>query len=573
MASALLVVDQQNQNDWPDKLDRWNADVAREGWTPDRWVTPPGLKPFDVYTEINRRNPSAVKLLGDVPVPGVGPLNPDGHYPRYYPSDIPYGTIGADWNTQGGTFNHIVLPTGAVVTRRVGRVYFEQQSNIDKKAEYGAYLDRVHAARTGQKVYEQRAFVIDHLAYMLPNGGSVLASLQALLGANCFAGLPDQMPDQGGDGSRYYSELDGHSWFWVCDFSGGLTNGTGMYYTGTSQALQTAGPGQPVPIPLQRPDIAFTTAYASMVGEFTRPDAYVCALLLASLGVLHLTDVGYEKVPDFTLLKSVPVPEMVRIFQNNTTAGWETSLAWSYHGDPTLPILPTVAKPPPQTTVSLPVIPPTPTTGATPLTADDLATIKQMLADSAASIKADYTQAIASAIQTVQQTTSQGQTNNGQPTTAPATGTVTVANGTFAVPKLGPKAWQYNPPGTGLTFSANSGMCADGSDWGNPPSASGQCAFIQSAGQISNITISGLTPGKAQTLLFSVAQRVGWMKAGPQTLNVLMDGQTIGTVAQPGGSWQIVSVPFTPTAASHTFALKGMANGDSTMFIQSISVA
>ena len=118
---------------------------------------------------------------------------------------------------------------------------------------------------------------------------------------------------------------------------------------------------------------------------------------------------------------------------------------------------------------------------------------------------------------------------------------VTVPNFGFETPSVG-NGHHYNPGGGSWTFSGNgdrptgSGMCGNGSAFGNPNAQQGvQAAFLQGTGTISQ-AISGLVSGTTYTVTFSAAQRQG----NAQTWNVNIDDSVIGSF-KPGAGITIVN--------------------------------
>jgi hypothetical protein len=119
---------------------------------------------------------------------------------------------------------------------------------------------------------------------------------------------------------------------------------------------------------------------------------------------------------------------------------------------------------------------------------------------------------------------------------------VTVPNFGFESPSLGAGKHQYNPAGGSWTFSGDganptgSGLCGNGSAFGNPNAPQGeQAAFLQGTGTFSQ-TISGLIPGTNYTITFAAGQRPG----NAQTWNVKMDDAVVGCY-QPGTGVTIVN--------------------------------
>lgn len=119
---------------------------------------------------------------------------------------------------------------------------------------------------------------------------------------------------------------------------------------------------------------------------------------------------------------------------------------------------------------------------------------------------------------------------------------VTVPNYSFESPSVGVGNHKYNPAGGSWTFSGDganptgSGLCGNGSGFGNPNAPlGGQAAFLQGTGTFSQ-TISGLIPGTNYTITFAAGQRPG----NAQTWNVKMDDAVVGRY-KPGTGVTIVN--------------------------------
>lgn len=153
-----------------------------------------------------------------------------------------------------------------------------------------------------------------------------------------------------------------------------------------------------------------------------------------------------------------------------------------------------------------------------------------------------------------------------------------IGNAGFETPVT--STFVYNPAGGGWTFSAQSGISANGSVFtaGSANAPEGvQAAFIQGTGSISR-TFSGLTPGVSYAIVFSAAQRAtgsGWNTNG-QTWKVTVDGATVAnhTPGQAATAYTGYSAVFTATAASHTIAFVGTntRGGDNTVFLDHVRI-
>jgi hypothetical protein len=173
---------------------------------------------------------------------------------------------------------------------------------------------------------------------------------------------------------------------------------------------------------------------------------------------------------------------------------------------------------------------------------------------------------------------------NVQPTPAGAQATTFVQHGPpsqpvdagFESPSVGsgPSAFLYAPSGSAWTFSGDAGLAGNGSGFtaanGAAPQGN-QVAFLQDTGSVSqSVTFAGGTC----VVTLSAAQR-GSYQASFQTIRVLVDGNTVGTITPAGSTYQTYSTAsFGLTAGSHTLAFVGVNpnGGDNTALIDQVQV-
>ena len=161
------------------------------------------------------------------------------------------------------------------------------------------------------------------------------------------------------------------------------------------------------------------------------------------------------------------------------------------------------------------------------------------------------------------------------------TNSVDLPNFGFEAPVI--TTYIYNPAGASWTFTAQSGsngsgISAKGSGFTSANAQApqgGQVAFLQSSASITQ-TLSGFVSGATYTVTFSAAQRNRATQFG-QTLDVQIDGATIGSFAPPQSdtSYQDYSATFTATADTHTVAFVGtnLNGGDNTIFLDNVRIA
>jgi subtilase family serine protease len=141
---------------------------------------------------------------------------------------------------------------------------------------------------------------------------------------------------------------------------------------------------------------------------------------------------------------------------------------------------------------------------------------------------------------------------------------------------VGAGNFQYDPTGSPWAFSGGAGISGNNSGFtsGNPPAPQGsQVAFLQGTGLFTQ-SVAGWAAG-SYVLTFDAAQRENY-QASQQNLNVLIDGNVVGTFTPSGTSYQSYSTTaFTVTAGAHTITFQGLdsAGGDNTTFLDQIAVA
>jgi hypothetical protein len=150
-----------------------------------------------------------------------------------------------------------------------------------------------------------------------------------------------------------------------------------------------------------------------------------------------------------------------------------------------------------------------------------------------------------------------------------------IVNGSFETPALAAKSYQVAPSGTSWQFTGDSGVSANNSAFtsGNPSAPDGsQVAFIKDTATISQSVYLG---GGIYNLSFMAAQREN-VKAQSESLDVLVDGNVVGTVTAVGttyGSYQTTT--FTVSAGLHTIEFLGVnpSHIDNTVFIDDVQLS
>jgi len=159
----------------------------------------------------------------------------------------------------------------------------------------------------------------------------------------------------------------------------------------------------------------------------------------------------------------------------------------------------------------------------------------------------------------------------------------------FETPAVGTGAFQYDPSGSGWTFTGTAGLAGNVSgftvDNANAPQGN-QVAFVQYTGSISQAVTFPLGTNASSDpafeynstydISFSAAQRGGDYQASSQTFQVLVDGTVVGTFNNLSGTnySTLTTANFTTDYGSHTITFQGtdLNGGDNTVLIDQVSI-
>lgn len=192
---VLLLIDNTMKEPLKNEISRLIQDMKNEGMTVIPYYSPRSekftsdsvkkVKDF-ILKEYNKdpNNLNTIFILGRVPVPYSGNLNPDAHpdHKGAWPCDMYYGSMNEDqWNdwqvTSSGTsrdenknvsgdgkFDLTVLPSGMDIQLQVGRVdMYNMPAFKDSETELlRKYLDKDHNYRTGITKPKKQALVADN---------------------------------------------------------------------------------------------------------------------------------------------------------------------------------------------------------------------------------------------------------------------------------------------------------------------------------------------------------------------------------------------------------------------------
>lgn len=165
-STVVLLVDATHAGALTNEIARLVDDLTGDGWCVVRRDVARSASVVEVKELIRAEMPECALLLGHIPVPYSGNINPDGHanHKGAWPADVYYGDLAGDWTDNPGR-----IPGEVQVA--IGRVDFadlpafaETEQQLLKR-----YLDRNHAYRHKQLAVPARALVLDGFATSPPD--------------------------------------------------------------------------------------------------------------------------------------------------------------------------------------------------------------------------------------------------------------------------------------------------------------------------------------------------------------------------------------------------------------------
>ncbi|MCC6369829.1 MAG: T9SS type A sorting domain-containing protein [Bacteroidia bacterium] len=250
---VILLVDSTHITALASEIKRLITDIEGDGWTVIRHDVDRNGSVYHVKSLIvddyarDSAEIKAVFILGHVPVPYSGNINPDGHGDHLgaWPADIYYGDVDGIWTDQfvtsttaspartqnvpgDGKFDQSVVPSD--VELQVGRVDFNNMPafTLTEQQLLKNYLDKDHDYRKKLFVPVKRAVVDDNFGYF--SGEAFAASgyktFGAVVGTNSVS-VAD-----------YITSMTGNSYLWSYGCGGGsYTSASGI---GTTANLASA---------------------------------------------------------------------------------------------------------------------------------------------------------------------------------------------------------------------------------------------------------------------------------------------------------------------------------------------
>lgn len=302
------------------ELFRFEKDLASDGWDVtinyfSRTDSVSSVKNF-IAGEYNTssNNVKAVMLVGHVPVPYSGDLNPDGHpdHEGAWPADVYYGDMNGVWtditinntvasrpenrNIPGdGKFDQTHIPSD--VDLQVSRIDFYNMPSSGK-TEFQLmknYLNRDHAFRKKEIVLNERGLIDD-------NFGPFYQEAFAANGFKNFAPLVGKSNILETD---FMTTLGTNDYLWAYGCGGGSY--TGASGIGTSSQMMN-----------QDVNAVFTMLFGSYFGDWDSQDNFLRSPLCANIPALTCAWAGRPHWNFHTMGLGLNIGYGTRTSQNNS---------------------------------------------------------------------------------------------------------------------------------------------------------------------------------------------------------------------------------------------------------------
>lgn len=337
----ILVVDSTFIDPLSNEIKRLKDDLEGDGWKVIRYdvsrtaaVTAVKALIVDRYN-MDPANTKAVFLIGHVPVPYSGNINPDGHpdHKGAWPADVYYADMNGNWtdatvnntaasdprnhNIPGdGKFDQSIIPGD--VELQIGRVDFANMPAFTSSEQQllKNYLDKDHAYRNKVFTAVHRGVIDDNFGYF--SGEAFAASgwknMGPLVGpGNVIA-------------ADYFTTMTGNSYLWSYGCGGGS-------YTGAS------GIGSTTDFANSDLQGVFTMLFGSYFGDWDTQDNFLRAPLAQGKTLTNVWS-GRPHWQFHHMALGENIGYDVRVSQNNSSLYFANYAACFVHialmGDPTL---------------------------------------------------------------------------------------------------------------------------------------------------------------------------------------------------------------------------------------------
>ncbi len=324
------------------QIDRLMSDIAGDGWTILRHDIAPGTTVQQIRTLIEadyNSDPGAVKslfMLGHIPVPYSGDLNPDGHsdHKGAWPADVVYSDIAGTY-TDVTVFdtnaarpeNHNVPGDGkydqstiaGIANLESGRVDLRDMPSfiLSETELLKRYLDKDHAYRMHQSVPRFKGLIDDQFGI---HGGEAFA-------ANGWRNFPVMVGAGNTQELSYFTALSNQSFIWSYACGGGWYQGAGGVGSTTDFANDTIL-------------TVFTLLFGSYFGDWDNQDNFLRAPLASAGTALCCAWAGRPNWQFHHMALGETIGYCARLSQNNPGTYLADSSRNGVHvalmGDPTL---------------------------------------------------------------------------------------------------------------------------------------------------------------------------------------------------------------------------------------------
>ncbi|MBK8498112.1 MAG: thrombospondin type 3 repeat-containing protein [Flavobacteriales bacterium] len=290
----VLLVDNTIAGSLTAELNQLQYDLRADGWSVVRSDVSPAASVTSIRNTVighynaDPTNVKAVYIVGHVPVPYSGNINPDGHSEHLgaWPTDGYYGELNGTWtdnsvnnngsarpanrNTPGdGKFDQSNFPND--VELQVGRVDLSDLPAFATNATEltRAYLNRAHDYKIKGWSPQVRGLMFDNLQWVSnPLAASGWRAMAPLVG-------PSNITNANQNGTDYYLLVNSQSYLWTYSSGGGLqaTDAGILTYNGadgvgTTQSFATTTPGA-----------VFNMSFGSYFGDWDNRNNYLRAPL------------------------------------------------------------------------------------------------------------------------------------------------------------------------------------------------------------------------------------------------------------------------------------------------------
>ncbi|MBI1222691.1 MAG: T9SS type A sorting domain-containing protein [Bacteroidetes bacterium] len=184
---VFIAVDSALNASIPDALHKFYMNLVGDGWrvnpvvTSANWTVPDLKDTIKAWHLLNPHRHNSLLLLGNIPVPYSGNLNPDAHpdHKGAWPADVFYGEFNYSWTDVGtytdatraaninlpgdGKYDQTIIP--GELGLQIGRVYLDDLGTLGlgRDSLYTRYLEKDQSFRMNEWNVPRRGLVDDVL--------------------------------------------------------------------------------------------------------------------------------------------------------------------------------------------------------------------------------------------------------------------------------------------------------------------------------------------------------------------------------------------------------------------------